>query len=106
MVLPRTLCHAGDHALVGELAQADPAEPELLEHGTRPAALVAAAVVAGLELVGAAGLRDQTLLGHLGSLLLGRERKAQAAQKRLCLLIRLGGGRDRDVEAADLVDAV
>src|SRR5438093_9133626 len=42
----------------------------------------------------------------LATLLLGRERKAQAAQQRLCLLVRLGGGRDRDVEAADLVDAV
>jgi hypothetical protein len=30
----------------------------------------------------------------------------QAAQQRLCLLVGLGGGRDRDVEAANLVDAV
>src|SRR4029078_12280904 len=42
----------------------------------------------------------------LATLLLRREGKAQAAQKRLCLLVRLGGCRDRDVEAADLVDAV
>src|SRR5437764_11919335 len=105
-LLPRTLCHARDHALVGELAQADPAEPELLEHGARPAALVAAAVRARLELLRPCGLRDQRLLRHLASLLLGRERKAQAAQERLCLLVRLGGGRDRDVEAADAVDAV
>src|SRR5438309_426954 len=39
-------------------------------------------------------------------LLLCREREPQAAQKRLCLLVRLGGGRDRDVEAADLLDGV
>src|SRR5215467_4882844 len=50
--LPRALRHAGDHALVGELAQADPAEPELPIHGTRAPAPVAAGVVAHLELRG------------------------------------------------------
>src|SRR5262245_22583978 len=33
IVLPRTLSHSRDDALMGELPQADPAEPELLEHG-------------------------------------------------------------------------
>src|SRR6266567_5200780 len=91
---------------MGELAEADPAEPEFLEHGTRTAALVAAAVTACLVLRRASGLRDQTFLRHLVGLLLSREREAQAAQERLGLLVRLGGGRDRDVEAADRVDAV
>src|SRR3954462_6150312 len=94
LFLPGALRHAGDDALVGELPQADPAEPELLEHGARPAALVAAAVVARLVLVRTRGLRDQRLLGH--SLLLvpssfGRERQAQSTQERLGLLVRLGG---------------
>src|SRR5205085_5062445 len=62
LLLPGALGHAGDHALVGELAQADPAEPELLEHGARPAAAVAPAVVTHLELRGAGGLHPQRLL--------------------------------------------
>src|SRR3954454_9372597 len=63
-LLPPALRHAGDHALVGELAQADAAEPELLEHGTRPAAAVAAGVVAHLELRRGGGLHPQRLLRH------------------------------------------
>src|SRR6516225_2682082 len=64
VLLPGALGHAGDHALVGELTEADPAEPELLEHGARPAAAVAAAVVAHLVLGGARSLRDHRFLGH------------------------------------------
>src|SRR6476661_10993433 len=63
-LLPRALCHAGDGALVGELPQADPAEPELLEHGARPSAAVAAGVVAHLELRGPCGFHSQRLLCH------------------------------------------
>src|SRR5581483_1993150 len=63
-LLPRALRHAGDDALVGELPQADPAEPELAEHGTRPAAAIAAGVVAHLVLRRARGLHDQRLLRH------------------------------------------
>src|SRR6185437_29795 len=63
-LLPGALRHAGDHALVGELPQADPAEPELAEHGTRTPAAVAAGVVAHLELRGAGSLHPQRLLGH------------------------------------------
>src|SRR5438093_12006546 len=63
-LLPGALRHAGDHALVGELAQADPAEPELLEDCARAAALVAAAVVARLELLRPCRLGDQALLRH------------------------------------------
>src|SRR3954447_26324810 len=61
---PRALRHAGDHALVGELAQADTAEPELLEDRARAPAAVAAGVVAHLELGRPVGLYDQRLLRH------------------------------------------
>src|SRR3954453_16730246 len=63
-LLPRALRHARDDALVGELRQADPAEPELLEHGARPAAAIAARVVAHLELGGPCSFRSQRLLRH------------------------------------------
>src|SRR5689334_25413432 len=63
-LLPRALRHARDHALVGELPQADAAEPELLEHGTRPPTAVAAGVVAHLELRRPRGLDPQRLLRH------------------------------------------
>src|ERR1700733_2156070 len=56
---PGALCHSGDHSLMGHLAQADPAESELLEHGARPPAAVAARVVAHLVLGRPGGLRDQ-----------------------------------------------
>src|SRR5215471_12392191 len=64
MASPARLRHARDHALVGELAQADPAEPELLEHGARPAAAIAARVVARLELLRPRGLDYERFLGH------------------------------------------
>src|SRR6185437_1114447 len=63
-LLPGALGHAVDRALVGELPQADPAEPELLEDRARPAALVAAGVVARLELLRTRGLRDERFLSH------------------------------------------
>src|SRR5215208_6436633 len=107
-LLPRALRHARDHALMGELPQTDPAEPELLEHGARAAALVAARVVAHLELLLARRLDDQRLLGHscLVPPCLGRDRQAQPQEERARLLVGLRGRRDRDVEAANLVDAV
>src|SRR5215468_7666331 len=89
VLLPGALGHARDHALVGELPQADPAEPELLEHGARPAAAVAAAVVAHLVLGGARGLRDHRFLGHRRSLVpsgLGRERHSKPAEEGFRLL--------------------
>src|SRR4029077_12529240 len=58
------LGHARDDALVGELAQADTAEPELLVDGARTAAAVAARVVAHLELRRPRGLDDKRLLRH------------------------------------------
>src|SRR3954454_21228995 len=52
MALPARLRHAGDVAVVRELAQADAAEPELAEHGARAAAAAAPRVLPGLELGG------------------------------------------------------
>src|ERR687888_1151821 len=53
-LLPRALGHAGDHALVRELPQTDPAEAELAEDGARAPAAVAARVVPHLEALGPA----------------------------------------------------
>src|SRR6478736_929857 len=63
-LLPGALGHARDDALVGELPQADTTEPELLEHGARTAATIAARVVAHLVLRGPCGLDDKRLLRH------------------------------------------
>src|SRR5947208_16104949 len=53
MRLPARLRQARDVALVGHLAQADAAQPELADVRARPAAPPAAVVVACLELGGA-----------------------------------------------------
>src|SRR5918997_5855124 len=63
-LLPGTLGHAGDRALVGELAEADPAESELAEDRARPAAAPAARVPADREPLRARLLDDEGLLGH------------------------------------------
>src|ERR687891_109393 len=75
-LLPGALGHARDHALVGELPQADPAEPELLVDRARAAAAAAPRVGPRLVLRRALPLRDQGLLGHL-LLLPSRERQAE-----------------------------
>src|SRR5262245_11006805 len=62
--LPARLGHAGDEALVREVAQADSAETELSIDRARAPALVAAGVGPRLVLRGAGCLRDQALLGH------------------------------------------
>src|ERR1700726_1706267 len=62
---PGALRHSRDDTLVGELAQADPAEAELPEHGAGPPAAVAPGVVANLVLRRPGGLRDQRFLGHV-----------------------------------------
>src|SRR5919202_4426833 len=62
VLLPGTLGHAGDRALMRELAQADPAEAELPEHRARPAAAATARVVADAVLLRPLGLRDQRFL--------------------------------------------
>src|SRR5687767_7414019 len=51
--LPARLRHAGDHSVVRQLAQADPAHAELAEHGAGPAAAAAPGVGPGLVLGGA-----------------------------------------------------
>src|SRR3954469_22854261 len=64
-LLPTGLRHAGDHAVVRKLAQADPAKAELAEHRARPAAPVAARVVADAVLLRPRLLDDEALLRHL-----------------------------------------
>src|SRR5207344_2365228 len=88
-LLPAGLRHAGDGAVVRELAQADPAEAELLEHRARAAALVAARVVARLELGPALLLDDERRLGHalLIPSVVGCEREPEAAQECERLLV-------------------
>src|SRR6476659_6856995 len=63
-LLPARLGHAGNRALVRELAQADAAKTELLEHGARASAAVAARVRLRLVLRLPLLLGDQRLLGH------------------------------------------
>src|ERR671926_1171163 len=53
LLLPAALGHAGDVAVVRELAQADPAQAELAVDGARAAAAAAARVLPGLVLGGA-----------------------------------------------------
>src|SRR5579884_275657 len=64
---PARLRHPGDEAVVSQLAQADPADPELAVDGPRAPAAPAAAVAAGLVL-GRPLLADS--LGNLGHVLL------------------------------------
>src|SRR4051812_24601293 len=61
---PARLRHAGDVALMGELAQADAAEPELAVHRPRSAAAAAARVGPRLVLRRARQAHDLGLLGH------------------------------------------
>src|SRR5215210_5981359 len=68
--LPARLRHTGDRALVCELAQADPAKPELAEDRARAPTAVAAGVLANLEPRLAGCLDDQGLLRHYSVLLL------------------------------------
>src|SRR5919206_3820627 len=64
-LLPARLRHAGDHALVRELPQADPAEAELAEDRARTPAAIAAAVVPHPEALRPPLLDRQALLRHL-----------------------------------------
>src|SRR4029079_3382856 len=107
-LLPAGLRHAGNHALMRELAQADPAKAELLEHGTRPAATVAPRVVAHRVLLRTLLLDDERCLRHLlvPPLALAGERQAEGLEQRAGVVVVLGRGRDRHVETADLLDVV
>src|SRR3954452_24091244 len=64
-LLPARLGHAGDHSLVRQLAQADPAHAALAVHGARAAAAPAPAVAPGLELGSAPLAHDLRGLGHV-----------------------------------------
>src|SRR3954451_12594257 len=64
LLLPTGLRHAGNGALVSELAKADPAQAELLEHGARTTALVTACVVPHRVLLGPPLLHDERGLRH------------------------------------------
>src|SRR3954463_13617566 len=66
---PARLGHARDRTLVRELAQADAAQAEFLEHGTRTPTAVAPRVVAHAVLLRAALLDDERCLRHYISLL-------------------------------------
>src|SRR5215216_4019126 len=61
---PARLRHAGDEALVRELAQADPAQAELAVHGARAPAAATTRVLARLELGRAALPNDLALFSH------------------------------------------
>src|SRR6187397_1886625 len=69
MSLPARFGHAGDLALVRELAQAELAKAELLVDSARSAAAVAARVLPHLVARLALGLRDQGILSHSRALL-------------------------------------
>src|SRR4029077_445272 len=83
-LLPARLRHAGNRALVRQLAQADPAEAELLEDRARAAAAVAARVVAHLVLLWSPLLHDERRLRHYSLLLApsakGRPRARNSAR--------------------------
>src|SRR3954452_13216304 len=62
--LPAALRDAGQLAGVGHLAEADPAQAELLVDRVRSPTALAARVAPHLELGGAVGLVDEGLLSH------------------------------------------
>src|SRR6059058_1123888 len=106
-LLPARLRHAGNRALVRQLAEADPAEAELAEDRARAAAPVAARVVAHLVLLGSPLFDDETSSPLLLPPFAVRcERQAEGPQQREGLLVVLGARRDRHVEPADLLDVV
>src|SRR3954467_3916282 len=79
--LPRRLGHSRNEAVVGHLAQADPAQAELAIHGAGPAATAATAVLPGLELRGARLAHPLGRLGHVSCLHL-RSRSRSPAPRR------------------------
>src|SRR3954451_8588514 len=66
-VLPGRLGHPGDEAVVGQLAQADPAEAELAIHGAGPSAATAASVLTGRVLGRARLAHPLRGLGHVST---------------------------------------
>src|SRR4051812_11237459 len=109
-LLPTGLRHAGDGALVGELPQANAANAELPEHGARTPTAAAARVCADLVLRRPLLLDNEARLRHVvlvPPLAVGaRERQAESLQQCARLFVGLGAGRDRHVEASNLLDCV
>src|ERR1700761_4230721 len=121
---PTRLRHAGDVALVRELAQADPAQAELAIHRARTTAATAARMRTRLVLRRAVRGDDLGCLSHCSgsslssywllrgeALETGRpafagEGQAQRLEQRERLGVGLGGGRERDVQTAHLIDVV
>src|SRR3954452_10929302 len=108
LLLPAALGHARDVAVVRELAQADPAQAELAEHGARAAAAAAARVRAGLVLGGARltdalGKLGHELGGNLWSLDVGvalaAEGHAEGLEQRVGLAVGRCRRRDGDGHA-------
>src|SRR6476620_5777419 len=117
--LPAALRHAGDVAVVRELAQADAAHAELAEHRARAAAAAAARVLACLVLrtaclahaLGRLGhalgllfcsvvVGGRGLAGNFGALALAAERHAERLEQRERLAVGLSRRGDGDVEPA------
>src|SRR3954451_3856544 len=69
MRLPTALRHPRDVAVVGQLAQADPADAELAEHGAGAATTAAPGVFTGLVLRAACLAHALGRLGHALGLL-------------------------------------
>src|SRR5258705_933620 len=107
---PAGLADAGDLALQGLFAEADPAEAEFPQHGAGAATPRTAADRPTLELRGALGALDPTGLRHIllsdpdGGL--AAERPAELAQQRQGQVVTPGGGDDGDVHPVDLLDLV
>src|SRR6185503_18792937 len=110
---PAGLAHAGDVPLQRELAETDPAEPELPEHRPHPSAALTAADPPRRELGGALGALDPARLRHpLGSLSCHRcrglapERPAEFPQQPHREVVAPGRGHQGDVHPVDLLDLV
>src|SRR6266516_6253897 len=94
--LPAALRHARDHALVGQVSQADPAEPKLLVDRPWATAAVAARILAHAEALRFPGLLDQRLFRHsLGLPFRTRlcKRHPERTQEREALLVVGSCGR-------------
>src|SRR3954447_13009680 len=127
MRLPARLGHAGDEAVVRQLAQAQAAEPELAVDRARATATPTTRLCARLVLRRPVRGDDLGCLSHSRSSLLvvlcgdrvagsdalvllraavARERKAERVEEGERLFVALGRRRERDVQAPDLIDRV
>src|SRR5579872_983244 len=109
--LPRCLGDARNLAAMRELAEADPAQAELAQVASRPAAALAAVVLAHRELLFALRFFDHRSGCHVVGRALRRgtllpQRHAHLAQERQRVLVVARGRDDDDVHAADHIDLV